>query len=117
MVKTNASSQLDSQIAAARKAAMIADATDPRALSANYNTQTGQVIVNLKNGAVYSFPSAIAQGLSNAPNELIAAVEVTPSGDGLHWEALDVDLTVKGLLLGVFGTKKWMSHLKSNKTS
>ncbi len=98
--------RLDSQIAAARKAAAIANAAEPRALSANYDAQTGYVTIKLKSGAVYSFPSADVQGLSNAPDDAIAAIQITPSGDGLHWEALDVDFTVKGLLSGIFGTKK-----------
>ena len=41
-----------------------------------------------------------------------AAVEVTPSGIGLHWEKLDVDLTVPSLLRGAYGTKAWMVKLK-----
>ncbi|MEO1400461.1 MAG: DUF2442 domain-containing protein [Cyanobacteria bacterium J06635_1] len=56
----------------------------------------------------------MAQGLANAPADLIVEVEVTPAGDGLHWEALDVNFTVKGLLVGVFGTKAWMAELKQH---
>lgn len=41
----------------------------------------------------------------------VARIEVTPSGEGLHWEALDVDLSVLCLLLGVFGTKSWMAEI------
>ena len=39
------------------------------------------------------------------PDGAIAAIQIAPSGDGLCWEALDVDFTVKELLLGIFGTK------------
>jgi hypothetical protein len=41
----------------------------------------------------------------------LAEVEVTPSGYGLHWESLDVDLGVPELVAGLFGTKAWMSEL------
>jgi hypothetical protein len=34
-------------------------------------------------------------------------------GDGLHWETLDTDFTVAGLLAGVFGTKRWMAELQA----
>jgi hypothetical protein len=29
-------------------------------------------------------------------------------GTGLYWPKLDVDLTVEGLLSGMFGSEKWM---------
>lgn len=31
------------------------------------------------------------------------------AGFGLHWETLDVDYTVPGLMNGVFGTARWMA--------
>jgi Protein of unknown function (DUF2442) len=37
---------------------------------------------------------------------------VTPSGYGLHWESLDVDLGVPQLVAGIFGTKAWMAKLE-----
>ena len=99
-------------LAQARQAAALSAITEPRAVSACYDTDTGLIVINLKSGAVYSFPSAIAQGLTNAEGSLLAEVEITPSGDGLHWDALDVDFTVKGLLAGIFGTKAWMAELQ-----
>lgn len=60
--------------------------------------------------ALHSFLAAIVQGFVGEPAELIAAVEVTPSGIGLHGEAPDADFTVKGLLAGIFGTKAWMAE-------
>ena len=45
------------------------------------------------------------KGLVGANPDELAAVEVTPSAIGLHWEKLDVDLTVPSLLRGVYGTK------------
>ena len=38
-------------------------------------------------------------------------MELTPLGTGLHWEALDADLSVAGLAAGIFGSKAWMSEL------
>ena len=54
-------------------------------------------------------PYNLLQGLESATPEQIAAVEVTPSGYGLHWESLD--LGVPELIAGVFGTKAWMTEL------
>ena len=36
---------------------------------------------------------------------------IPDKGAGLHWPALDVDLTVPGLVSGIFGSKTWMSEL------
>jgi Protein of unknown function (DUF2442) len=55
----------------------------------------------------------LAQGLSGATPQDLAQVEITPMGDGLHWETLDTDFTVAGLLNGVFGTKRWMAALQA----
>ena len=56
------------------------------------------------------FTTAIL-GLAGAYPEDLAEVEVTPSGDGLHWEKLDADFSVPALLAGVFGTAAWMVQI------
>jgi hypothetical protein len=66
----------------------------------------------LKSRATFSFPPEIAQGLAGASPEDLAEVEVTSSGDGLHWEKLDADFSVPALLTGVFGTDAWMAQIK-----
>lgn len=48
------------------------------------------------------------EGLTEASAENLALVEITPSGEGLHWETLDVDLSIPYLMVGIFGTKLWM---------
>jgi hypothetical protein len=118
-----------SKMAKARKAAVIANAVEPRAESAYYDQSSDseallrspfalpkasadRIVINLKSGATFSFPPALAQGLAGASPEDLAEVEVTPSGDGLHWEKLDVDFSVPALLAGVFGTDAWMAQIK-----
>lgn len=39
-------------------------------------------------------------------------MEVTPSGDGLHFLKLDADFSVPAILAGVFGTEAWMAQIK-----
>ena len=56
-------------------------------------------------------PPKLLQGLKNATAAQLAKVELTPLGTGLHWEALDADLSVAGLAAGIFGSKAWMSEL------
>jgi hypothetical protein len=103
---------LKAAIAKAREAAAIANAVEPRAESAYYDQSSDRIVINLKSGATYSFPPALAQGLAGASPEDLAEVEVTPSGDGLHWEKLDADFSVPALLAGVFGTEAWMAQIK-----
>ena len=108
---------LTAAIAKAREAAVIANAVEPRAESAYYDASSDRIVINLKSGAIFSFPPAIAQGLSGASPENLAEVEITPSGDGLHWEKLDADFSVPALLAGVFGTKAWMEQIKLKQVS
>jgi hypothetical protein len=103
---------LKTAIAKAREAAVIANAAEPRAESAYYDQNSDRIVINLKSGATYSFPPEIAQSLAGASPEDLAEVEVTPSGDGLHWEKLDADFSVPALLTGVFGTDAWMAQIK-----
>ena len=117
--------------AKAREAAAIANPVEPRAESAYYDQSSDseallrlrsisesssvsadRIVINLKSGATYSFPPSLAQGLAGASPKDLAEVEVTPSGDGLHWEKLDADFSVPALLAGVFGTEAWMAQLR-----
>ena len=100
---------LQEEIQKARQAAKIADVVEPRADLAYYDSQTGLIVINLKNGAIFNFPPTLAEGLVTATPEELAEIEVTPSGDGLHWEKLDLDFSIPALLAGVFGTKAWMA--------
>ena len=43
------------------------------------------------------------QELASATPEDIAQVELGPRGAALHWERLDVDFSLAGLLAGIFG--------------
>lgn len=100
----------DAQIAAAEERGRIVRATRPHAASARYDPGTERVIVDLTNGSTFAFPPRLVQGLEAATPEQLAEVELLGEGFGLHWETLDVDFTVGGLLNGVFGTVKWMAE-------
>lgn len=70
-----------------------------RAVSASYDRVTGRVMVELTNGFLFGFPAKSIPQLAKASPAVLSTVEVSPGGSGLHWEALDVDLSVPGLLL------------------
>lgn len=80
----------------------------PRATAARYDARKKVVVIELANGASFAFPPSLAQGLEGASAAELAKIEITPLGIGLHWPQLDADLTVDGLLAGVFGSRSWM---------
>jgi hypothetical protein len=55
----------------------------------------------------------MAQGLAGAKKSALKVIVVSPTGNGLQWPELDADLTVPGLLAGMFGSKMWMRELAS----
>jgi hypothetical protein len=101
----------EAEILAAFERGRVAAATEPRARSASYEPATGRIFIELTNGCLFAFPAEKAQGLRGATAEQLSAVEVLPGGSGLHWEELDADLSVAGLLAGLFGSRAWMREL------
>jgi hypothetical protein len=87
--------------------------TEPRARTARYDRRTRRILVDLTNGCSFAFPARQAQGLEWASDAELAQVEVLGLGFGLHWERLDVDLSVPGLLAGLFGTKAYVDRQRA----
>ena len=82
---------------------------EPFAVTARYDKRLNRIIVGLNNGLELMFPPGLAQGLERATPADLAAIEISPSGFGLHWPTLDGDLSVPGLLAGLFGSRDWMA--------
>jgi hypothetical protein len=57
----------------------------------------------LKNEAEYRFPAANNKKLAKATDKQLSDVKLICDGTGLHWEELDEDLSVSGILDGSFG--------------
>jgi Protein of unknown function (DUF2442) len=107
----------DSEIDAALEGGRRAAASEPRAATARYDRKLGRVVVELTNGCTFAFPPRLAQGLEDATDDELETVEILGAGYGLHWEALDADFTVPGLLAGIFGTKAYMARRAGQATS
>ena len=95
----------------------IAQEAEPRALTARYDAKADRIIVDLANGATFAFPPRLAEGLADARPDELADVEILGRGQGLHWEKLDVDFSVPGLVSGIFGTARWMAAKAGRGTS
>jgi hypothetical protein len=89
----------------------MADATEPRAAFVRFDQSSGLIVIALKNGAFFSFPPNLMQGLEEATSEDLNDVWLDASGSSVHWARLDVDFEITGLVAGIFGTKAWMSEL------
>ena len=81
----------------------------PRAVGARYDRRVSRVVVTLSNGLELAFPPRLAEGLADAKAADLMAIEITPTGLGLHWPQLDADLYLPSLLAGVFGSTAWMA--------
>jgi len=81
----------------------------PRAVSAHYDRKTGRIVLHLSSGLIVSFSPTDVEGLEHARPSQLQEIEISPSGLGIHFPALDADLYVPGLLEGFLGSKTWMA--------
>jgi hypothetical protein len=101
----------DDQIDRALAQGRLADLREPRAIQARYDRRRQMIVVELSNGCSFTFPPHLGQGLENATDDELADITILGTGYGLQWEALDLDLSVPGLLAGIFGTRSHMARL------
>jgi hypothetical protein len=98
----------DEFIAASQKARRQLMRTHP-ATAARYDRKIDRIVMELGPAVALILDPKQAEGLENATPSQLSAIEITPSGLGLHFPKLDADLYVPGLLEGVLGSKKWMA--------
>ena len=72
----------------------------PRVVSATYNRSARRVVVQLSSNLMISFSPTDVEGLEDAKPSQLAEIEISPSGFGLHFPAIDADLYVPALLEG-----------------
>ena len=70
-------------------------------------------MLELPTGYLFGFPVRAIAALREATATQLAAVTVHPSGISLRWDALNVDLSVPGLLLSAIGEKEQRRQLVS----
>lgn len=100
-------SEFAQQNEAAVRKAREADRVEPRARSITYDAQRGLLLVELTNGFVFGFSPERVPGLKRATADDLAQARISPSGDGLHWDALDVDASLTGLVAGALSLREW----------
>jgi hypothetical protein len=81
----------------------------PQAVSAHYDRKTGRIVIELSSKLAVSFSPADVEGLDGARPSQLTEIELSPSGFGIHFPAIDADLYVPGLLEGFLGSQAWMA--------
>lgn len=97
------------QIEQANRRALELEASHPRAVSARYDKNMGQIVLHLSSRIDVAFSPRDAEGLEGATPAQLEQIEISPSGFGIHFPNLDADLYLPALLEGFLGSKRWMA--------
>jgi len=79
----------------------------PAAIGVRYDQPSGRIVVEFTNGAAFMVPARALEGLQEASDADLAVVELLGQ-TGLHWEKLDVDFSIQGLMSGIFGSRAFV---------
>jgi hypothetical protein len=104
------------ELRAARALGKHLDKTEPRAVHAEYDAAKGVVMVQLRSGCWFGFPPDMEPMLRGATPEQLAQVEVV-FGYGLHWEELDADISVPGLIFDYLDAPAWWARWIASRTN
>jgi hypothetical protein len=99
------------QIPPARAAEQSARKRGHRARTVRFDRAHARIVVELSSGVVFAFPVRSIPALRRATPGELAKVALSASGGGLRWAALDVDLSVAGLLLAAVDPVERVRHL------
>jgi hypothetical protein len=97
----------DSQYQAATRRGEAERARSPIPATVRFDAPSGRLVVEFTNGAALLVPARSLQGLEEATDAELAAVELAGE-TGLHWPSRDIDFTIAGLMRGIFGTAHFM---------
>jgi Protein of unknown function (DUF2442) len=97
------------EVEAANERAAARLSKTPTATAAHYDRHARRVFIDLSSGLSISFRPQDAQGLEHARPTQLTKIEISPSGLGLHFPALDADIYLPGLLEGFLGSRRWMA--------
>lgn len=97
----------DAELMEAKRRWEVERAQRPIPVSARFDGPSGRIVVEFANGAAFMVPARSLEGLADAADEQLAEVELLGE-TGLHWESLDVDYSISGLMSGMFGSRAFM---------
>lgn len=97
------------EIDAANKRAAARLSRTPTATAARYDRRIGRLVIDLSTGVSIAFKPHDAQGFERAKPEELTNIEISPSGLGLYFPAINADIYLPGLLEGFLGSRSWMA--------
>lgn len=103
--------EFERQYAAAKKRGQEELAKGVYATAARYDKASKRIIVELANGATLLIPAQLIQELQDGTAKELAEIEILGVGSALYWSQLEADISVAGLLQGIFGSRTWMTEL------
>lgn len=80
------------------------------ALSADYDPDTRAISITLNTMIIVLVPVRLVPDLETASTAALSEIVVSPSGLGLHWPQIDIDLYLPSLLNGVIGRRSGASN-------
>lgn len=84
---------------------------EPHAICGEYNLDLDLVILRLDDGRRLVLPREQMQGLEDATEGQLSHIEIF-GGTDIAWPDLDVDHNLRSLLVGRYGSEKWMQNLQ-----
>lgn len=94
------------------------DLIQPRAVNAWYDAERNLVMFQVRNGCVFGFPPGEGLGLESATPDQLSQVDVDLwGGEALHWEELDADISVPGILFRLLNVRGWYARWMGSATS
>jgi hypothetical protein len=81
----------------------------PRPVSTHNDRNARRVVIHLSSNLVISLSPGDVEGLEFAQPSQLDEIEISPSGFGIHFPAIDAGVNGPGLLEGFLGSKSWMA--------
>jgi hypothetical protein len=81
----------------------------PHAISAHYDRRAKRIVIELSSKLIVSLSPNDVEGIEHATPSQLNEIEISPSGFGIRFPAVDADLYVPALLEGFLGSKTWMA--------
>jgi hypothetical protein len=103
----------DKEFAAAEKLGYKELAELPKIKSVDLEKRSRRMKFDLSNGVTLIVPADSVQGLREAADADLTDIELWDEGLMIYWKRLDVAFQTSSLLLGVFGTKRWMRAIQN----
>lgn len=99
----------DAELVAANRRGAEKKAAYPTAIAARFDRRTARIVISLNSGLNITFLPRDVQGFENAQAADLVEAEISPSGLGVRFPKIDVDVYIPALLEGFLGSRNWMA--------